>query len=626
MCGISGLVNFGSGGASRSAVEAMIGCLCHRGPDNIGVNVCGPAGFGHARLSIIDLSERGNQPMTTPDDRYVLTYNGEVYNYRSLRDQLAAEGASFQSGSDSEVVLQALIHWGERALPRLHGMFAFAFWDRREQRLLLARDRFGIKPLYYRVDGSGPAARIVFGSEIKAVLAADVPREIEPQALSEFMWYGNALGQRTIYRGIHRLLPGHTLSFSAKGVETRAYWSVNDPPEISVSAKEAVEEIRARLDRAVIEHLESDVPVGVFLSGGIDSSAMTAFASRHYRGKLHTYSVGFDFLGHANELPAARRISEHFGTEHHELHIAGGNMPSVIERLVSAHDEPFGDAANIPLYLLCEQLKGQVKVVLQGDGGDEMFAGYRRYPMLAAAYGVPGAARVAHALTNLAGPVLSPSRRRFARALFEPDPARRMALLLTQESEEAPPTDLLGPELRRATASCDPFLRYREMHQRLRGFDAVQEMLRTDAAILLPDTFLEKVDKSTMAHGIEIRVPFLDAELSSYAMSLPASLKTRGGTTKWILREALRGIVPDWVLDAPKVGFGVPYETWLRTSLAGYLRETVTDESIVRAGLFDQPVLAKRIDEHVSGQRNHGFTLWKAMHLALWHNRFLNAR
>jgi asparagine synthase (glutamine-hydrolysing) len=616
MCGICGWVELGSAAPDPGVVRAMTETLRHRGPDDGGLAALGPAVLGHRRLSIIDLSDAGRQPMQTPDGRYTLVYNGEVYNFEELRSELQSAGVRFTSRSDSEVVLRAFERWGTRCLRRLHGMFALAIWDAQERALHLARDRFGIKPLYYaRTDGG-----LVFGSEIKALLASGrIEPDIDPQALHEYLYFGNPLGERTLYASVRELLPGHHLRLDARGETIEAFWKLEEVAPCRDDLETATRRVRELLEASVRRHLISDVPVGVFLSGGTDSSSIVAFASRH-AGRIATFSVGFDFAGNNDELPLARRVAERFGTDHHELHLTAGNLREVIEALVRCHDEPFADAANVPLYLLCRDLAGSLKVVLQGDGGDEMFAGYRRYRMLRlralwwlAARGLEPFASLLQRRT------LTNRLLRMARAVGATDSARRMALLLTLEAPEESPLRILHPELRAQVAATDPFLRYRELDRRLAHLEPVQRMLHTDAAIILPDTFLEKVDKSTMAHGIEVRVPYLDAELAEYAMSLPASWKARTRQGKWIVRRALRGIVPDEVLDGPKRGFGVPYSQWLRKPLSDWLRAVLTDSATQRARLFEPVALQQAIDLHLSGRRDLGFLLYKALVLALWH-------
>jgi asparagine synthase (glutamine-hydrolysing) len=611
------MVDLAPAGALEEAVAAMTATLHHRGPDGSGMFASPGVGLGHTRLAIVDLTDSGRQPMQS--GRFTVVYNGELYNHLDLRRQLEAEGVRFRGRSDTETVLEALVHWGTGALARFNGMFALALWDEGKRRLVLARDRFGIKPLYWT---RLPDGAVVFGSEIKALLASGrLHRRVDAAGLHEYLWFGNALGDRTLFSGIHKLLAGHFMVVEAGAVHApQPFWHPAGVPRPSDDFEGAAMETRDRLEAAVRRHLQSDVPVGVALSGGIDSSAIAALATRHYPGRLATYSVGFDFDATGGELPKARRVAETFGTEHHELRLAGGDLAGVIETLVRSHDQPFGDAAHIALYLLARELSGKVKVVLQGDGGDEMFAGYRRYAALAHTRLWEAAARALPVLDAAAA--LHPMAARlgrFVRAAGEEDGALRMGLLLTQESARLPPTRLLSAAWRQAVESHDPFARYREVGAHLEELEPVQRMLHTDALILLPDIFLEKVDRPTMAHGIEVRVPFLDAELAAYAMALPAPLKVQGRSKKRLLRRALRGVVPDEVLDAPKTGFGVPYGAWLRGPLLPWMRAVLREE---QGSLLDAAAVDRALGEHAAGVRDHGFVLYKVLSLALWRRHY----
>jgi len=601
----------------------MTDAIRHRGPDDSGIALLGPAALGQRRLSIIDLSPTGHQPMQTADGRFTLVYNGELYNFPELRRVLEAEGFRFRGSSDTEVVLNAFARWGTEAFRRFAGMFAVAVWDAFTRRLILARDRFGIKPLYF----ARAEQAIVFGSEIKALLASGrLTRRMSWPALHEFLYYGNALGKRTLFDGVARLLPAHYLAFDEGGFQDHCFWSVRDLPSVPDGLSEATSSVREHLEHAVQDHLISDVPVGVFLSGGIDSSAITAFASRHYDGQLSTYSVKFDFNQGIDELPKAALVARRFNTDHHELHIHPHNISAIIENLVRAHDEPFADPANIPLYLLCQELRGSVKVILQGDGGDEIFAGYRRYNVLAHE-------RLWRGLSRVAVPIFAawppgPKRQRAMR-FFETmniaDAALRMAMLMTVETQRLPPTRILSASARRQVMAYDPFQRYRELHERLADLDVVQRMLYIDSLVLLPDTFLEKVDKSTMAHGIEVRVPFLDNRLTDYAMALPSSLKVRHAQKKYILRRAMRGILPDEILDAPKTGLTVPVDYWLREPLKDYMMSVLLDASTMSWGIFDRGAVEDCIKEHLSGRRNNWYLLYKMLQLAIWRRFYLEA-
>jgi asparagine synthase (glutamine-hydrolysing) len=620
VCGIYGVVDFQGEGVERSVIERMTRTLRHRGPDDQGIHVDGPLGLGHRRLAIIDLSPTGHQPMASPDGGAVIVYNGETYNFPELRAELEARGHRFRGGSDTEVVLAAWREWGPESFRRLNGMFALAIWDAARRALFLARDRFGIKPLFYRIR-DGP---LVFGSEIKAILAHGGPGELDWGFLHEYVYYGNSLLERSPFADVRKLRPGHYLRFDEHGASEHAWWRIEDLGERDVDPGELRERTRDLLERAVKRHLISDVPVAVFLSGGIDSSAVTAFAARHYSGKLRTFSVGFDFAP-ADERPVARRVAAELGTDHHELFVTTHDLEGVIADLVHSHDEPFADAANIPLVLLCRQLRGMdVKVALQGDGGDEIFAGYRRYNVLSYEWFWRLLAR-----PGLAGLALLPERplrfrlQRFLRAMAERDPIVRLALLMTAEDRESRPERILSAEVRRAIEGGDAFRAYREVGERLRRLDPVQRSLYVDCELLLPDQFLPKVDRATMSQGIESRVPFLDAELTEYVIPLPSRHKVKRLQKKHLLREALRGVLPDWVLDRPKHGFDVPYSQWLRGRLRGFLESVLLDPTRPSARLFDRGPLERALAQHVAGVRDNGFLLYKALNLALWYDAYL---
>ena len=620
MCGLCGIVHFDAPPAPETLWK-MTRTLAHRGPDDEGVAITGPAGLGHTRLSVLDLSAAGSQPMASEDGTVTLVYNGEIYNFLELRRELEEYGVRHSGTSDTEVLLRAYLHWGDEAFERLRGMFAVALWDARVATLHLVRDRFGIKPLFYAAIPGG----IVFGSEIKALLASRLTgREMSWRAFCEFLYYGNSLGAGTFFEGIRKLEPGHHLTLTRAGATVREYWTPNaiapidDPPEV------AARTVLEKLEAAVKTHLVSDVPVGVFLSGGIDSSAIASLAQRHHAGRLRTYTAGFDFDRGPDELPAARRFAERLGADHHELRLTGGDMPAVIEKLVAAHDAPFEDAANIPLALLCDALKGDVAVVLQGDGGDEMFAGYRPYAFLAGAARWRHLARLGLALT---GPLPEGRRRdrlrRILHYLAAPDRTLQMALMRFHESRERLPDRVFTRTTVERLRRYDPFEHYRRIGRRFDRLDALQATLYAECMILLPDKYLEKVDRATMAYGIESRVPFLDDDVAAYAMGLPSGLKVRRGKKKWVLRQALRGTVPDDILDGAKTGFGVPVSHWLRGPLNGYLRTTLRDTAAAWPGLFDPVALDRCIDEHVSGRRDNGRLLYKLLNFGLWRQRYL---
>ncbi len=596
--------------------------ISHRGPDRHGQYSDNQVWLAHARLSIIDLSDEASQPMATPDSRFVMSYNGEVYNFVELAKSL--DGSKLRSRSDTEVVLRTFAKLGVDSFRSLNGMFAFAIYDSEAGKIWLARDRLGIKPLYYRLE----ADSLTFASEIGALLTMqDGTPKCDSSSVHEWLYYGTTLGERTLYRGIRKLLPGHYIeldlaTFSSK---IEQYWS---PVQYAGGKKDTaslplrVNRTRALLEQAVKRQLVSDVPVGIFLSGGIDSSAITAFASRHYEGKLATYSVGFDFDKGINELPKAKRVAQLFGTDHHEVHVSGVQIADVVERMVDSHNMPFSDAANIPLYLLSSRIKDSTKVVLQGDGGDEMFGGYSRYTTLSFFKQARAAAPLARLVNNL-GPRNARyyRRERYLNALRPHHPASVMALLLTEEDRDSDPTAVFAPEFRRRVSQVDPFARYLECQSHFAGEDIVNQMLFVDAMIILPDIFLEKVDRSTMAASVEVRVPFLDNDLVDFCLRLSGPQKLRFGKKKWLLKKALEGVVPADILYGKKTGFGVPYGYWLRGSLKPLFFDQLGTFERENPKVLDRVRITALYEEHVSLTRDRSFLLWKILNFMVWANR-----
>ena len=621
MCGFCGLYGLEASDSVRDTLTRMTETLVHRGPDARGLFLGDGVALGHTRLSIIDLSETGAQPMTVGS--VTVTYNGECYNFEALRKELIGLGREFKGRSDTEVLLHAYDVWGLAGLERLEGIFAFALWDAERHRLVLMRDRLGIKPLYYAWQGQ----RLGFGSEIKSVLAGlDLDRSVDAQALAEYLWYGNAYDDRTLFQNVRVLPAGHQLIVENGDVRIRPWWRIEDWLEhapLEVDMAEAAAKVSGAIDAAVRRQLVSDVPVALFLSGGLDSSSIAAAAAASGR-KLTSLSVGFDFAQGVNELPKARRVADEFGLDHSELHVSGGSLDEVLVSLVRAHDEPFADAASIPLYLLSQEIQGSFKVVLQGDGGDEMFAGYRRYALLNNAAFWRQWPIVVGKLLRVAGVGAAARLERLGIALGQRDAAMRMALLLTIERLADPPTAMLiDSERSRLEDQSDPFLAYRNCADRFANADPVHQMLLTDISLQLPSQFLAKVDRATMAQGIEARVPLLDEHVASFAVALPSALKVKGAAKKAVLREAMRDRLPASILNGPKTGFSVPYEEWLRQPLYSFAKANLLEREFLGRFGFDEKKVANALDEHRSGSRDRGFLLWKLLHLALWTQEYL---
>ena len=598
-------------GMTPEKADLTLSRIRHRGPDALGTFVDNQVWLGHVRLSLLDLSEAANQPMATADGRHVICFNGEVYNFSDIARSLDLRG--LRTHSDTEVVLRAFAERGIESIKLLNGMFAFALFDMQRRKFWLVRDRLGIKPLYYRLS----RGELAFASEIKGLPTLDDgSAACEMSAVHEWLYYGASLGERTLHQGIKKLLPGHYLELDLQTLDSRieCYWSPSQYAECvkhAGSVDERIKETRVLLEQAVRRQLVSDVPVGVFLSGGIDSSAITAFASRHYGGKLATYSVGFDFDNGVNELPKARSLAERHGTDHHEIHISGIGVADVVERMVDHHDLPFCDAANIPLFLLSSRIKGITKVVLQGDGGDEMFGGYSRYTTLSffrLARALAGAVSLVNKLTNR-NPAYH-RRQRYLNALLSGAPAEVMALLLTEEDRDAKPDNVFSQEVREQVLKADPFRRYRECQGRFESEDIVNQMLLVDAMIILPDIFLEKVDRATMAASVEVRVPFLDHDLVDHCFRMSGPQKVRLGRRKWLLKKALDGVVPAEILHGRKTGFGVPYGYWLRSALKPLFFDQLDTFQNRHPGVLDGAVIHSLHDEHSTRRRDRSFLLW----------------
>jgi asparagine synthase (glutamine-hydrolysing) len=622
MCGLTGIFSNDNSGvdwaAAGSVIARMSATLSHRGPDASGVYLDDTVALAHRRLSILDMSETGAQPMELRPGGPVISYNGECYNFIDLRRELVTLGHRFRGTSDTEVILHAYDQWGLDGLKRLEGIFAIALWDRGHKRLVLMRDRFGVKPLYFGACQFG----LAFGSEIKAVLAAGgVDKSLNDQAFSEYLWYGNSYEDRTFYRGVHVLLPGHWMVIKDGCETSTAWWTIEEwlqQPNGKLDSDEAASSIQKAIDSAVSRQLVSDVPVGIFLSGGVDSSAIAASAMSVQKQPLASYSAAFDFDVGPSELPKARKVAELLGLDHHELKIDGKNLEKVLFLLASAHDEPFADAANIPLYLMCRALEGKIKVVLQGDGGDELFAGYRRYAMLRNAKLWSMCPSWLPSIFRQSGSL----GRRCARMLETAgnhDPAMRMAHLLTMETIHNLPERFLKENRRQFLSSnTDPFLAYRNAASRFRQCDSVNQMLLTDLTVQLPSQFLPKVDRATMAMGIEARVPLLDENVARIAVGLPCLLKVNGSQKKIVLRQSQRSRLPTSILDSPKTGFGVPYGFWLRTSLYTFACERLLDSTFLDNFSLDLQTVENAISEHQTGKADNGFMLWKLLQLSLW--------
>ncbi|HWP34542.1 MAG TPA: asparagine synthase (glutamine-hydrolyzing), partial [Thermodesulfobacteriota bacterium] len=620
MCGIAGLT-----AEDAARVARMTAALAHRGPDGAGTFVAPGIALGHRRLAVLDPSPRGAQPMASADGRTVLVFNGEIYNFRVLRDRLVRRGHRFVTGTDTEVLLRLYEAEGPAMVTHLRGMFAFAVWDARARRLLLARDRLGIKPLYYWLHGG----QLAFASEIKALLAAELaPVEVDEEALADFLGFLFVPAPRTLFAGIRVLEPAHLLVFEQGRVALQRYWSLRfhprpDPPSVLAA------EFRTRLAEAVEAHLVSDVPIGLFLSGGLDSTALLALYREATQGPIRTFTLGYREAAWS-ELEAARRTAAHFGTDHREI-LLESVAPSLVESVLWALDQPVVDLSAIPFYCLARQARREVTVALSGEGGDEVLAGYDRFRAAAIERWyrwlpdrlrrdwLPRWATRLPPSPTKKGPVNVLKRFVAGAAL----PAEGGAMRWQYFGHPVRDRTLFAPRLARRLAEA-PFAPLARILGLAPGDDPLARDLFVDLAFTLPDSVLMKVDKLSMAHGLEVRVPFLDHEVVEFLAAVPSRLKLRGGTTKLLLRLALGDRLPAHVRAGPKQGYSLPIKHWLRGPLAGYLQATLATSPLIRAAV-NREALAQLLDEHLRGRADHHHRLFGLLWLALWHRRFVEA-
>jgi asparagine synthase (glutamine-hydrolysing) len=625
MCGIYGELCLRPGCRPGAFGEAATDRLTHRGPDGRGTWVGDRIFLGARRLSIID-PEGGSQPMRSAHGDVGVVFNGEIYNFAELRRELGARGHVFRTRSDTEILVHAYEQWGSGLVQRLNGMFAFAVWDARARRLLLARDRVGEKPLYYYRDRE----RFLFASEIKAILANPcVPRRLGVPGLANFLSFGHAVAPHTMYENIRKLLPGHYLEVDGDTTRVARYWDVassraHGGPEPTES--QYAVEVRSLLDDSVRRRVVADVPVGAFLSGGVDSTAVVALMNRHVGGPVKTFSLGFRAGRRYNELSEARRAAKELGTEHHELAVETGEVVPAVRRLVYHYDEPFADPAGLAVLLLAGFAREHVKVALTGDGGDELFGGYRRYAadQVATLY-----QRLPDVVTQSWAPrsvEALPRLRRLKRTtatLAVADPAQRHAAwlrLLTPELRE----ELVEARLSERLDGHDATRTYSQHHDAAPMDDRLNRLMYVDFKTWLADDYMEKTDKATMAFGLEARMPLLDHRLVELAFRIPARYKVRGVSTKRILKQAMQGVVPAGVLRRRKRGFAVPIDEWLRGDLRSFAGDVLLGERARTRGYFDSRVVERLLAEHASGRHARHEPLWALLSFELWHRMYID--
>jgi len=626
MCGIAGFVEastvatpFGLE-SSAALVRRMCDVIRHRGPDDEGTWVDEGVALGMRRLSIIDLST-GHQPIHNEDRSVWIVFNGEIYNFRELRTELELAGHRFYTATDTEVIVHAYEQWGQGAIGRLRGMFGLAIWDARSRALLVARDRIGIKPMHYaQMNG-----RLYFGSELKSLLQApDLPRDLDANALDHYLSFLYTPRDGSIFKSVRKLPPGHLLTWTDGRIAVKQYWQLPVDETFRGSDEDAVQHLRGVLGDAVRSHLMSDVPLGAFLSGGIDSSLVVGLMSEFSSSRVKTFSIGFDEPAF-DELEHARRVAVHFGTDHHEFVVKPDGV-SILDKLVSHFDEPFADSSAIPTWYVSEMARRHVTVVLSGDGGDELFGGYERYlphPRVVAfdRYSPRALRRVA----GIAAARLPHGTRgkNFLRHVGRDDRGRYLDAIRFFGADEKPA--LLTVDVQRAIDTLDPETLLARRFERFSQLPWPSQMMRFDAETYLPEDVLTKVDRMSMAHSIESRVPLLDNEVIDFASTLPASLKIKNGRRKHVLKEVAATLLPRDILNRKKQGFGVPLGTWFRGNLRELFADTLLSPSSLQRGYF-QPAFVRRIvDEHLAGTRDHTLRLWQLVVFEKWQQQYVNS-
>jgi len=646
MCGVAGFLDPSGDTVEEMKADAvrMTGTLGHRGPDDEGVWVDANAGIalGHRRLAILDLSAHGHQPMSSEGGRYVVSFNGEIYNFRALRRELEGLRHRFRGHSDTEVMLAAIREWGLMpALERFNGMFAFALWDSDERTLYLARDRMGEKPMYYGWMGNA----FLFGSELKALRAHPAFRgEVDRDALALSLRHNCIPAPWSIYRGIAKLLPGSVATLRASSAPGTAptssvYWAASDAIKrgdetpFRGSDDDATDALDELLRNSVRLRMESDVPLGAFLSGGVDSSAVVALMQAQSTRPVRTFTIGSPDTGF-DEAEHARRVAAHIGTDHTELYVTAKDALGVIPMLPTLYDEPFADSSQIPTYLVASLARRHVTVSLSGDGGDELFGGYNRHRF--AARIAEGAARwprpirksAARALTSLSPQTLDAGFRRLSSVLptkfrvrLPADKMQKTASILRSDGEDGAYLALVSHWNDPASVvlgASEPTTRVTNTDEHPKGKGFAERMMYLDLVTYLPDDILTKVDRATMAVGLEGRIPLLDHRIVELAWSLPMPMKIREGRGKWLLRKVLDRYVPRDLIERPKIGFGVPIGAWLRGPLRGWAESLLDERRLSEEGIFDPAPLRARWNEHISGRRDWEYALWDVLVFQAW--------
>lgn len=630
MCGICGFT-----WEDKALLKKMMDSLAHRGPDDSGSLLHTDMSLGHMRLSIIDLSRKGRQPMSNENGDIWIAFNGEIYNHLALRGELEGKGHRFLSRTDTEAIIHGYEEWGTSVVNKLNGFFAFAIYDNSRKSLFIARDRLGIKPLYFARIGKR-REHLVFASEVKAIVQHEIKREMDLHALHDFLSFRCVTTQDTMFRGIKRLLPGHFIIKDREGFRVIKYWDIGLVPEKRKrSADSYADELLQRFEDSVKMRMMSDVPVGAYLSGGIDSGSVVAMMSKYSEEPVKTFSVGFGLGQHRGELERARAVAERFGTEHNEITVSP-DTAGLLPKIVWHHDEPMSDPTSIPTYILSQHAKKKCTVILTGEGADEQFSGYFQYKIMKAARhsyvfprflrraGASSARLLPKAMLNRAfsysGQLGEEGLRRFVEFASSKEPAEGYLSIVSIFTEEEKSL-LFTKDASRLLSGIDIRARLRKYFSEKGEY--LDRLMKLEAKTILPEDLLMKVDRNTMAHSVEARVPFLDHTLLEYSFSIPQSLKLRFGTEKYILRKAMRGILPESTLKTKKTRFFVPIDSWFGSELKDTAKSLLSPESLRKMKYIEPRYVERCFRNFNSSRLFYSRQLWSLMNLRLWHRIFI---
>jgi asparagine synthase (glutamine-hydrolysing) len=625
MCGIAGFTQFNAKEGNEATLNNMGHAILHRGPDSSGTYLDEHVGLCHRRLSILDLSEAGHQPMFSADENLVIAFNGEIYNFLELRAELEAQGVTFKSHTDTEVILELYAKEGATCLEKLNGMFAFALWDKSKKELFIARDRLGKKPLYY----FSHEGRFAFGSEIKAILALDnVPRDIRLDAVYDFFAYQYVPDPKSIFQHIHKLPPAHYMRVTSEGFSIHEYWDLSFKNVSSANEKLHKQQLKALLEKATKQRMISDVPLGAFLSGGVDSSGIVALMADASESPVKTCTIGFENKDF-NESDFAREISEKYETEHHEYTVHQ-NVSERLEHIVSFFDEPFADPSLVPTFFVSELARKAVTVALAGDGGDEMFAGYEKYTIdnienrLRNKFPAIVRKKLFPSLASFAG-MLPGSIARKGKSLLtslSQDPAMGFYITNSMMTDEMW-SNLAKPNIKAELKSYHPSQYTIDAYNRADGADHLSKILYTDIKTYMTGDILVKVDRMSMAHSLEVRAPILDYKVAEFAASIPSEQKYRNGEKKYLLKEVFKPFIPDSLLYRKKMGFSTPLDDWFRNELKSLAETHLLQSNEGLTLIFDATVINKLWVEHQNQKQNHGIIMWSMLVYQLWYKKYV---